>query len=100
MQSNPSSSIGGSVTILAQEKLDALPRNNVNYRILQALLENAPTKDGEAVIAADIITASEEENGLVRLAEFCTTGLILPSEPPFNSDSSVIGFLTDTACWQ
>ena len=29
------------------------------------------------------------------LARFYTTGLILPREPPFDNDSSVIGLLTD-----
>jgi hypothetical protein len=45
----------------------------------------------------DIIAASKEENGLVLLARFYTTGLILPSEPPFDRDGSVIRLLIDTS---
>jgi len=49
------------------------------------------------VIATDIIAASEEEDGLVQLARFYMTGLILPREPPFNIDCSVIGLLIHTS---
>jgi hypothetical protein len=101
MQSNPTSSrhsIRRSVTI-AQEKLNALPSNNVNHRLLKALLEHAPTTEGVEVVATDIIAASEEEDGLVQLARLYTTGLILPSEPPFDSDGSVIGLLIDKSGW-
>jgi hypothetical protein len=99
MSSNATSSrrsVRQSVTI-AQEVLDVLPKNDVNRRLLKALLENAPTADGVEVIATDIIAASEEENGLVQLAGFYTTGLILPSEPPFDSNGFVTGLLIDTA---
>ena len=88
MQSNPTlscHSVRRPVTI-AQEKLEALPSNDVNHRLLKALLEHAPTTEGVEVIARDIIAASEEEDGLVQLARFYTTGLILPSEPPVDSD--------------
>ena len=42
------------------------------------------TTEGMEVIATDIIAASEEEDGLVQLAKFYMTGLILPSEPLFD----------------
>jgi hypothetical protein len=84
MSSNATSSrhsVRQSVTI-AQEMLGVLPGNDVNRRLLTALLKNAPTAEGVEVIATDIIAASEEEDGLVQLARFYTTGLILPSGPP------------------
>jgi hypothetical protein len=49
------------------------------------------------VIARDIVEVSEEEDGLKQLAKFYTTGLILPSEPPFDIDGSCIGLLIDTS---
>ena len=99
MQSNSTSShhsIWRSVTI-AQEKLKALPSNDVNHHLLNFLLEHALTTEGVEVIATDIIAVSEEEDSLVQLARFYTTGLILPSEPPFDINGSVIGLLTDTS---
>jgi len=48
------------------------------------------------VITTDIIAASEED-GIVQLARFYMTGLILPREPPFNIDCSVIGLLIHTS---
>jgi hypothetical protein len=99
MMLNPTSShhsIWQSVTI-AQDKLKALPSDDVNHRLLQVLLKYAPTTEGVEVIATDIIAVSEEEDGLVQLAEFYTTGLILPSEPPFDINGSVIGLLIDTS---
>ena len=86
MQSHPSASrhsIRHSVAI-AQDKLKALPSDDVNHRLLKALLTCAPTIEGEEIIASDIIDASEQKDGLAQLAEFYITGLILPSEPPFN----------------
>jgi hypothetical protein len=80
--------------VIAEGKLKALPSNDVNHRLLKALLEHAPTAEGVEVIAGDIIAASEEEeDGLVQLARFYTTGLIIPREPPFDSNGSVIGLL-------
>jgi len=54
---------------IAQERLNALPSNNVNHRLLKALLEHAPTTEGVEVVATDIIAASEEEDGLVQLCK-------------------------------
>jgi hypothetical protein len=79
----------------AQEELKALPSNDVNHRLLKALLDHAPTIEGVEVIATDIIEASKKKDGLVNLARFYTTGLILPSEPPFDIDGSVIRLLID-----
>ena len=90
MQSNPTSSRHStqrSVTI-ALEKLKALPKDHVDHRLLKALLNHAPTAEGIQVIATDIITASEEKNGLAQLARFYMTGLILPSVPLFDSHGS------------
>lgn len=64
--------------VIANGKLKDLLRKDVNYRLLKALLEYAPTAEGKEVIASDIIAASEEEDGLMQLARFYTTGLILP----------------------
>ena len=82
---------------MARDKLKALPSDGVDHRLLQALLTHAPTNEGVEVIATDIIAASEEEDGLKDLARFYTTGLILPSEPPFNIDGSCIELLIDTS---
>jgi hypothetical protein len=82
---------------IAQDKLKALLSDDVNRRLLQALLMHAPTNEGVETIATDIIAASEEEDGLVQLARFYTTGLILPSEPPFDIGGSVIWLLSDTS---
>jgi hypothetical protein len=71
--------------------------NDINTRLLKALLKYAPTAEGMLVIATDIIAASEEENGLVLLAKFYMTGLILPSESPCNGDRSIGRFLTGAA---
>ena len=72
--------------MMAMEKLKDLPSDDVNYCLLKALLEHAPA----AVIAKDIIAASEEKDGLVQLAKFYTTGLILPCEPYFDNGGFVI----------
>jgi hypothetical protein len=76
--------------VIAERTLEALPSEDVNYRLLKALLEHAPTAEGKYVVARDIIDASEEEGGLLQLAKFYTTGLILPREPPFDNDGSVV----------
>jgi hypothetical protein len=52
---------------MAQAKLYALPSNDVNRH--QVLLKTVPMADGRDVIATDIITASEEENGFIQLAQ-------------------------------
>jgi hypothetical protein len=99
MQSNATSSrhtIQQQV-VIADGKLKDLPSKDVNHRLLKALLEYAPTTEGKEVIASHIIAASEEEDGLTQLARFYTTGLILPREPPFDNDGSVIGLLIDMA---
>ena len=83
MQSNASSQV-----MIADRKINDLPSKDVNCRLLRALLKYAPTVEGKQVIASDIIVASEEENGLMQLARFYTTGLILPREPPFDNDGS------------
>jgi hypothetical protein len=64
-----------------------LPNESLNFRLLNALrvLKSAPTTEGLRIIATDIITASEQEDGLDQLAEFCTQGLLLPSESPFDN---------------
>ena len=75
--------------MIADRKINDLPSKDVNCRLLRALLEYAPTVEGKQVIASDIVVASEEEeNGLMQLARFYTTGLILPREPPFDNDGS------------
>jgi hypothetical protein len=91
---NPNS-IRRSLHAITPAKLNDLPSQDVNCRLLKALLEYAPTAEGKEVIASDIIAASEEEDGLMHLARFYTTGLILPREPPFYNDGSVIGLLID-----
>ena len=87
MQSSTRHSIRQSVT-MARDKLKAFPSDDVDHRLLLALLTHAPTNEGVEIIATDIIAASEEEDGLKQLAKFYTRGLILPSEPPFDIDSS------------
>ena len=72
--------------VIADGKLKDLPSKDVNCRLLKALLEYAPTAEGKEVIASDIIAASEEEDSLMQLARFYTTGLILPRERPFHND--------------
>jgi len=75
------------------EKIVDHQSNNINTHLLKALLKYAPTAEGMLVIATDIIAASEEENGLAQLAQFYTTGLILPSESSCNGGHSVSRFL-------
>jgi hypothetical protein len=65
---------------LAQEKLQVLAPDTLEFRVLDALLAHAPTAQGVLVIANDIIDASTQQNGFVQLANFYTSGLILPSE--------------------
>ena len=80
----------------AEKILD--PQNNkTSICLLKAPLKHAPTDEGMLVIATDIITTSEQKNGLALLAKFYMTGLLLPSESPCNGDHSVSRFLTDTA---
>ena len=79
------------------EKILEPQNDSTDIRLLKALLKHAPTDEGMLVIATDIITASEQENGLALLAKFYTTGLLLPSESPCNGNRSVGRFLTDTA---
>jgi hypothetical protein len=88
MQSNTSSSRHTlrQQVVIADGKLKDLPSKDVNRSLLRALLEYAPTAEGKGVIASDIIAASEQEDGLMQLARFYTTGLILPREPPFDND--------------
>ena len=73
-----------------------LSSKDVSYRLLKAFLECAPTAEGKEVIASDLIAASEEEDGLMQIARFYTTGLILTPEPPFDNlnDGSVIGLMS------
>lgn len=64
-------------------KLQSLPKDGINFRVLTALLEHAPTADGVSVIADHIVTASEEPDGLDQLANFYITELLVPSTLPF-----------------
>jgi hypothetical protein len=77
--------LGDSKTVsTARAKLQGLARDSIEFRLLDALLTHAPTIEGLHVIAADIIAASAELDGLERLAEFYKTGLLLPSKPPIS----------------
>lgn len=67
----------------ARLKLQSLPKDGINFRILDALLEHAPTAKGVSVIVNHIITASEEPDGLNQLANFYITELLIPSTLPF-----------------
>jgi hypothetical protein len=69
-----------STTEDARTKLQELPNDSIEFRLLNALLTHAPTIQGQDVIATDIITASGEPDGLQQLAQFYTIGLLLPSE--------------------
>jgi hypothetical protein len=77
------------IEIAARAKLQDLPADDIEFRLLDALLTNAPTPEGVAVIAADIISASEEPNGLTQLATFYKTGLLLPSKSSSVSEGSI-----------
>ena len=64
----------------ARIQLESLDKNSQTFRLLDAFLTHAPTAEGVDVIASDIVTASAVQGGLDELAEFYTTGLILPSK--------------------
>jgi hypothetical protein len=85
------------IEVTEAEKIVEDQSNIIDTRLLEALLKYAPTAEGMLVIATDIIAASEEENGLALLAQFYTTGLILPSESSCNGDRSVNRCLTGVA---
>jgi hypothetical protein len=76
----PQTSPAPPVFKVAKEALDQLPREGFEFRILDAFLTHAPTTEGVEVIASDIVEASKQEGGLVRLANFYKDGLLLPSE--------------------
>jgi hypothetical protein len=92
-QTAPSAPATESIIETAREKLQGTDQDSIAFRLLNALLTHAPTVEGVRVIAEDIVDASAELDGLIRLADFYKTGLILPSKPHSASDNSFIASL-------